>query len=246
MSRWRLERKIWCNWPAKPIGLIEIIGGSYFSASPQISYKYLLENLEKKGFAIHAWKYLPSFDHQSQANEAWKEFRYCKKKLEVRINKPLRTIRLGHSLGCKLHLLSPDNGRSTSALIALSFNNFNANKSIPMLKKLASRLNIEAEFSPSPPETMKLILQKYLQPNNLVISFTNDRIDQSSSLIKCLNLRGNDITTNIVLKGNHLTPVSTGLSKNIVADLEITKTKSQNLKDLLETIVSYSLDKLGS
>ena len=244
MSRWRLEDKIWCKWPAKPLGLIEIIGGSYFSASPHISYKNLLESLEKKGLAIHAWSYLPSFDHQLQANEAWKDFRNCKKKLESRVNKNLKIIRLGHSLGCKLHLLSPDNGRNASALISLSFNNFNAAKSIPILGKISSKLNFETEFSPSPKETMRLILEKYLQENNLVVNFSNDKIDQSVSLIECLKKRANDNTENIQLKGNHLTPISTGLTKNILSDLDINNAKNKSLNTLLGTILSYSLEKL--
>tara|TARA_Y100001968_G_scaffold330607_1_gene382931 strand:+ start:4380 stop:5120 length:741 start_codon:yes stop_codon:yes gene_type:complete len=244
MVRWRQEDKIWCNWPTKPIGLIEVIGGSYFSASPQISYKYLLESLEQKGLAIHALSYLPSFDHQSQANEAWRNFRNCKKKLERRVNENLKIIRLGHSLGCKLHLLSPDNGRNASAFISLSFNNFNATKSIPMLSKVTSKLKFETEFSPSPTETMNLILERYLQPNNLLINFSNDRIDQSLSLFNCLKTRDNDNTTRIELKGNHLTPISTGFTKDIFNEFDINRTRNREIEILLGTILSYSLEKL--
>ena len=241
MTRWRLEDKIWCSWPAKPIGLIEFIGGGYFSASPQISYKYLLESLEQKGLAIHAFGYLPTFDHQLQSNEAWKKFRNCRKKLERRVNKSFKPIRLGHSLGCKLHLLSPDNGRNASASISLSFNNFNASKSIPMLSKITSKLNFQTEFSPSPKETMHVIIKKYFQPNNLVINLTDDQLDQSESLVECLKQRDNDGTTTIKLLGNHLTPISTGLSKNLIRDSDIRRSKVNNLEAIIETIFSYTL-----
>ena len=75
MTQWRKINRTWCIWPSRPKELIEMIGGSYLGISPNISYKRLLEGLGKKNIAIHAWNYIPGFDHQAQANEAWKEFR---------------------------------------------------------------------------------------------------------------------------------------------------------------------------
>ena len=127
MTQWRKINRTWCIWPSRPKELIEMIGGSYLGISPNISYKRLLEGLSKKNIAIHAWNYIPGFDHQAQANEAWKEFRECRFKLESRIGiKSYKPIRLGHSLGCKLHLISPDRGRISKLFIGLSFNNFKA------------------------------------------------------------------------------------------------------------------------
>ena len=85
MATWRQVEQTWCLWPAKPIGLIEMIGGSYLAASPHISYRLLLEALSRKDFAVHAWGYLPGLDHQAQANSAWKSFRSTKKKLYKRL-----------------------------------------------------------------------------------------------------------------------------------------------------------------
>ncbi|WP_320664245.1 DUF1350 family protein [Prochlorococcus sp. MIT 1223] len=246
MCKWRLLNKIWCIWPSRPLGLIEFIGGSYLSASPNISYKYFLESLKKKGFAIHAWTYLPSFDHQSQANDAWRNFRLCRKKIESRVNAPLKVIRIGHSLGCKLHLLSPDRGRNNCALISLSFNNFNANKSIPMLGKISNKLNLKTEFSPSPIETLDLIRSQYIQQNNLIINFLNDRIDQSPILTNALKSRAKDSTTELKLKGDHLTPVSSGLRKNLFSEWSDETYKIKNLNELINTIQRYSIKALGS
>ena len=236
----------WCNWPTNPIGLIEVIGGSYLSASPQISYKYLLESLEKKRLAIHAWSYIPSIDHQTQANQAWKHFRFCKKILEKEKGLKLKTIRIGHSLGCKLHLIAPDNGRNSDALISFAFNNFNANKSIPIVGKLSSKLNFETEFSPSTQETMKLIYQQYIQPNNLVINFSNDKFDQSQILLNCLIKRIKDSSSNLKLNGDHLTPVSFGLSKRLLGELTTKTKRSINLNALIDHIYSFILDLLSS
>ena len=72
MPSWRKIGPTWCNWPAKPKALIEMIGGSYLSIKPELSYKRLLSGLLKKKFAIHSWSYIPNFDHQIQANQAWR------------------------------------------------------------------------------------------------------------------------------------------------------------------------------
>ena len=45
MANWRQLGAIWQLRPAEPTGLIEFIGGSYLAATPQISYRRLLEDL---------------------------------------------------------------------------------------------------------------------------------------------------------------------------------------------------------
>ena len=45
MANWRQLSAIWQLRPAEPTGLIEFIGGSYLAATPQISYRRLLEDL---------------------------------------------------------------------------------------------------------------------------------------------------------------------------------------------------------
>mgnify|MGYP001345106666 CR=1 FL=1 len=239
MQKWRLIGNTWCIWPSKPKGIIEMIGGSYLASTPQLSYRRLLEGLSKKGLAIHAWRYLPGFDHQLHANQAWKEFRECKEALVERIGEPIHCFRLGHSLGCKLHLLSPDLGRNSKSLIALSFNNYKADKSIPMLSKFKRKLNIESEFSPSPFETMKLISRKYLQVNNLLIKFKNDNLDQTNKLIKSLKSREIDKSRIIQLDGDHLTPASIGIRKAVLGEFSKNDSKTKNINLLIKTINNY-------
>ena len=80
---WRQRGPIWCLDPGpggersagQPRGRIEFIGGSYLAATPQLSYRRLLESLAALGWQVRAWSYVPGFDHQSQANEAWRAFR---------------------------------------------------------------------------------------------------------------------------------------------------------------------------
>ena len=236
MSRWRLKGKVWCNWPTRPRAIIEMVGGSYLSASPNISYKSFLEGLLKHNFAIHAWCYIPGFDHQAQANHAWKDLRSCRHTLEDRLQSKIKIIRLGHSLGCKLHLLAPDGGRNSNGLISISFNNFSVNKSIPMINDIASRFNIKPEFRPSPIETMKLIAHNYNQPKNLIINFSNDRLDESQKLIDVLNQINKEQLKHILLEGDHLTPVSSGMTKNMLVNWNNKNKRANNLNRLIEVI----------
>ena len=64
MQSWRQLGSIWQLRPKQPRGLIEFIGGSYLAATPQVSYRRILEDLCNAGLAIHAWAYVPGFDHR--------------------------------------------------------------------------------------------------------------------------------------------------------------------------------------
>ncbi len=242
MAQWRRIDNTWCSWPPKPTTLVEMIGGSYLSATPNLSYKTLLHYLNRKNIAVHAWSYIPSLDHQAQANEAWKDLRKCRLKLETRIgNVSLNTIRVGHSLGCKLHLIAPDGGRKSNLFIGISFNNFKIDKSIPLLSKVKKKLKIETEFSPSPSKTMQIISNNYIQPRNLLIKFSNDKLDQSKILLKLLRERDIDETKLIELNGNHLTPTNADL-KEILLDQNGSKHYINNeinkLADIIFTFAS--------
>ena len=161
---------------------------------------------------------VPGFDHQRQARDAWSAFRSARRQLEERCGPLSAPLRLGHSLGCKLHLLAPDGGRGSRALVALSFNNFNADRSIPLLGELAPRLGVETEFSPSPAETLRLISRHYQQERNLVVRFGRDELDQSGDLIQALKQRPSDCSATLELPGDHLTPASAGLRRSFLGD----------------------------
>ncbi len=241
MAKWLRLDQTWCSWPSKPTALIEMIGGSYLAASPNISYKRLLNALRKKNIAIHAWSYIPSLDHQAQANEAWKGLRKCRLKLQERMgSSDFNPIRLGHSLGCKLHLIAPDCGRKCKSFIGLSFNNYNADKSIPILGKLKKKFNIETEFSPSPIETMRIIGNQYIQPKNLLIKFSNDKIDQTHLLLEHLQSRSKDETKVIELKGNHLTPATPNIREVLLDEMSNYDDRNNNFKLLIDTIYSFA------
>lgn len=239
MTPWRQQGELWTLEPTgRPRGLIEFIGGSYLAATPQLSYRRFLEALATRGWRIHAWSYVPGFDHQSQANAAWRLFRQWR---EQQAGQPEATLlRLGHSLGCKLHLLAPDGGRRCDGLVALSFNNFSAERSIPFLAELGQQFRFRSEFSPSPEDTLLQIGRSYRQPRNLLVRFSRDSIDQSGRLIGVLQSRTGDASTLLELPGDHLTPASGGLRKQFLGDWADDPARQRGMERLAEQISNWS------
>jgi len=210
--------KTYCYWPTNPKKIIEFIGGSYLASKPDLTYKRFIESLVKNNYAVHAYEYTPKFDHQKLAIDAWKDFKNCRKYLLKRLGSSIPSLRIGHSLGCKLHLISPDGGRNCEKFISISFNNFSARKSIPLLKKISQKLEFNSEFSPSPDRTLKIIENTYNQKNNLLIKFNSDELDQTDKLLSCLKARKEDNSKGIMLRGTHTIIASAGLRENFLGN----------------------------
>ena len=240
MPTWRQSGAIWQLKPAKPWGQIDFIGGSYLAATPQVSYRRLLEDLAATGLVVHAWSYVPGFDHQSQARSAWSDFRNARRRLEQRDGPLPSPLRVGHSLGCKLHLLAPDGGRGCRGLVSLCFNNFQADRSIPLLGELAPRLGVETEFSPDPKETLRLIRRHYIQERNLVICFGRDELDQSPELLQNLKDRPVDSSEEMHLPGDHLTPASAGLRRSLLGSWADDPKRVQVTRKITATISNWA------
>ena len=237
MSFTKLQFNTYCYWPSNPKKIIEFIGGSYLAAKPDFSYRRFIENLVKRNYAVHAYRYIPQFDHQEISYKAWKDFKNCKKVLVKRLSKELQTIRVGHSLGCKLHLISPDGGRNCENFISISFNNFSANNSIPLLQNISKKLDFRSEFSPSPIRTLKIINNNYIQNKNLLIKFDSDKLDQTESLLSTLRFRENDNTKGLIMKGNHTLIASAGLREDLLgewADDDLKRKKIEKISHLID------------
>lgn len=223
--------------PNRSIGVVEFIGGTGLAATPQFSYRRLLEALAARGWQVRAWSFVPSFDHQAQANEAWRSFRAARQDPFSAVAPPV--LRLGHSLGCKLHLLAPDGGRGSGGLVALSFNNFSAGRSIPLLTELGQQFGFRSEFSPSPQETLHQVGRSYRQPRNLLVRFRRDDLDQSRRLLAVLQERPDDATTLLELPGDHLTPASAGLRRNLLGDWADDPARQRQIERLAEAILAW-------
>ncbi|QPN66050.1 DUF1350 family protein [Synechococcus sp. CBW1006] len=248
MARWWQQGELWQLEPAgAPRGLIEFIGGSYLAATPQLSYRRFLEALAARHWRVHAWSYVPGFDHQAQASAAWRLFR------RFRLGDDATTsgfptpgptsgplLRLGHSLGCKLHLLAPDGGRRCDGLVALSFNNFSAERSVPLLAELGQQFKFRSEFSPSPEETLLQVGATYRQPRNLLVRFNRDGIDQSNRLLGVLQARSGDCSELLELPGDHLTPASGGLRKQLLGAWADDPARQRGMERLVDQITAWS------
>ncbi len=229
----------YCYWPSNPKKIIEFIGGSYLAAKPDFTYKRFIESLVKINYAVHAYKYTPQFDHQELAIKAWKDFKNCRRSLSKRLGSTIPSIRIGHSLGCKLHLISPDGGRNCEKFISISFNNFSATKSIPLLKRISQKLEFNSEFSPSPERTLRIIEKTYNQKNNFLIKFKSDSLDQTDKLLSCLNARKDDNSKGILLKGSHTIIASAGLRENFLGDWADDNLKRNTIKQISSLIDNY-------
>ena len=236
MARWRQLGELWLLEPSGACnGTLQFIGGSYLAATPQLSYRRLLESLARRHWRILAWSYVPGFDHQAQANAAWRQFRLQRQSTTG----PL--LRLGHSLGCKLHLLAPDGGRACDGLVALSFNNFSAERSVPLLAELGQQFQFRSEFSPSPEQTLELVGRSYGQPRNLLVRFNRDELDQSARLLGALRQRPQDRSQLLELPGDHLTPASAGLRRQLLGNWADDPSRQRAVDQLAEAIGHWSL-----
>lgn len=232
--------------PAQATGVIEFIGGSYLAATPQLSYRRLLESLARRGWSVLAWSYVPGFDHQQQAICAWRAFRAHREAAARRgggfeLEHRTPVVRLGHSLGCKLHLLAPDGGRRCDGLVALSFNNFSAERSVPLLAEMGQQFGFRSEFSPSPQETLELVQRSYRQEQNLLVRFQRDDLDQSPALLEALRQRPGDASELLELPGDHLTPASAGLRRNLLGDWADDPARQRRFERLADTISGWTL-----
>ncbi len=207
-----------CYWPSNPKKIIEFIGGSYLASKPDLSYRRFIESLINKNYAVHAYKYTPQFDHQQLAIKAWKDFKNCQISLSKRIGSSIPSIRIGHSLGCKLHLISPDG--------------------IPLLKQIAQKLEFKSEFSPSPERTFRIIEKTYNQKNNFLIKFNSDELDQTDKLLSCLKARKEDNSKGVMLKGTHTIIASAGLREKFLGDWADDNFKRNTIKKIARIIDS--------
>jgi len=211
---WQEISSNWVIVPRNPIGIVHFLGGAFVGYLPHITYRLLLENLSAKGFIIIATSFLNSLDHITIAKQALLDFDqallYLQKK-SVLGKAYLPIYGVGHSMGCKIHLLIGSLYKvDRVGNILISFNNYAASDAIPLVEKLNSNLNIE--FTPTPQETQDLVHENYNIRRNLLIRFTHDTLDQSTILRKILQQRFPEMLTAKTLQGNHFTPINQDLS----------------------------------
>lgn len=219
-------QEIGSNWiliPPQPIGIIHFLGGAFVATAPHITYRWLLEQLSKQGYLVIATPFLNTLDHKAIAVNILNRLENVLAKLEqeykIDINY-LPVYGIGHSMGCKLHLLIGSLFEVERAgNIFISFNNYPLKQAIPFFEQiippLANNLktnwqidaDLQFEFTPSPEETETIIKENYAIRRNLLIKFNNDTIDQTSSLQPILTTLFAQMVYKTNLQGNHLTPL---------------------------------------
>ncbi|HEY9880590.1 MAG TPA: DUF1350 family protein [Leptolyngbyaceae cyanobacterium] len=207
------------NWiwvPRNPKAIIHFLGGAFVAAAPNLTYRWLLEHLGRAGYVIIATPFINTFDHAAIAKEVVVTFDQGLYYLHNRVlnQRYLPVYGLGHSMGCKLHLLINSLWQVERAgNIFMSFNNYPAKRSIPFLELVMDQViqfnpSFSMEFTPSPEETLALITEQYMTQQNLLIKFRNDDIDQTRPLSEVLVRRFPDTTSVKILKGTHTTPIA--------------------------------------
>jgi hypothetical protein len=206
---WQEIRGTWVLVPSNPIGIIHFLGGAFVATLPHLTYRCLLEHLADKGYLIIATPFVNTLDHIAIAKSVLLKFEYTLERLqdsgEIRkLYLPIYGI--GHSMGCKLHLLIGSMfSVQRAGNILISFNNFAANEAIPLVEQLNSQLDIE--FTPTPTQTHQIIQESYQIRRNLLIKFNKDTLDQSATLTTILQQLFSDMVTTQTLSGTHTTPL---------------------------------------
>ena len=197
--------------PQRPIGTVHFLGGAFVGTAPNITYRWLLEQLGKEGFVVIATPFVNSLDHIAIARSVLNRFESILERLQATNalgQRYLPIYGIGHSLGCKLHLLIGSLfSVERAGNILISFNNYPVRRAIPFIEQLDVDSTFNLEFTPSPLETNKLIANSYEIRRNLLIQFNSDDIDQTATLNPVLQERFPNMVALLTLTGNHLTPL---------------------------------------
>ena len=213
----------WVLLPKQPIGMIHFLGGAFVATAPHLTYRWLLEQLGQQGYVVIATPFMSTLDHKAIALSVLNRFESILYRLRVteKIDVGyLPVYGLGHSLGCKLHLLIGSLFNVERAgNILISFNNYPLKQAIPFFEQTISPLlsgmrdtwevdsTLQFEFTPSPAETDKIVADHYHIRRNLLIKFHNDNVDQTLSIKPVLKSRFPEMISLLTLQGNHLTPL---------------------------------------
>lgn len=205
MMDWQEIASCWIFGPRRPQAIVHFLGGAFVGTAPQVTYRWLLEQLGQAGYLVVAVPFLNEFEHGKIARDTLGRFESAIARLNLKASLPI--YGLGHSLGCKIHLLAGSLFEIERAgNILLAYNNDSARSAVPAVDLLNDGTPFEVEFSPSPAVTLDLIAREYCVRRNLVVRFRQDEIDRSNELMPILEARWGQFATRCWLPGNHLTP----------------------------------------
>jgi hypothetical protein len=220
--QWREIAGNWTLIPSNPKGIVHFLGGAFIGSTPHLTYRLLLERLYRHGYAVITTPFIIDINHAAIARSVVHAFEQTLDRLYhtgMLRKRSLPVYGVGHSMGCKLHLLSGslfDLKRAGNVLI--SYNNFPVRQSIPFVEQFSALVpldrfapNVPMEFSPTPEETNEIVARDYLIRRNLLVKFKDDTIDQTTDLHEVLQRRFPGMVTLKRVNGNHLTPLGQDL-----------------------------------
>ncbi|GBF82086.1 DUF1350 family protein [Aphanothece sacrum] len=197
--------------PRNPVAIIHFLGGAFVGTAPNFTYRWLLEQLGKEGYGVVATPFVNTFDHLAIARSVLNRFENIIDRLQTNNivgQGYLPIYGIGHSMGCKLHLLIGSLfSVQRSGNILISFNNYPVKRAIPFLEQIDVDNSLNLEFTPSPEETKLIITKSYDIRRNLLIKFSKDNIDETNILNPILQERFTNMVVLRTLSGNHLTPL---------------------------------------
>lgn len=212
------------NWvliPPQPKGIVHFLGGAFVASAPHLTYRWLLEQVARQGYAVVATPFVNTLDHGTIARDVLWTFEdgledlFATRRLKRR---GLPIYGMGHSMGCKLHLLIGSlYSVRRAGNILISFNNYAARQSIPLVEQLSSVMPVE--FTPTPDEMNRLISDRYQVRRNLLVRFSKDTIDQTAGLHRILDRRFPGLVTLQQLGGDHQTPLGQDMSWPVVGEV---------------------------
>jgi hypothetical protein len=212
MTQWQQVSDSWVWIPRQPIGIVHFLGGAFVGSAPNLTYRWLLEELGKEGYVIIATPFVNTLDHKAIARTTLNRFENIVERLQANYAIPkgyLPIYGIGHSMGSKLHLLIGSFfAVERAGNILLSFNNYPLRRAIPFIESLEIDTALNLEFTPSPPITLSLIAENYRISRNLLVKFNNDDIDENLTLKPVLDNLFPEMTFLLTLPGNHLTPMA--------------------------------------
>jgi hypothetical protein len=186
---WQEVSGNWILIPPHPLGIIHFLGGAFVATAPHLTYRWLLENLADQGYGVIATPFVNTLDHQAIAQEVLENFEFTLEELRDRglmRKRYLPIYGVGHSLGCKLHLLiGTRSGIDRAGNILISFNNFSANQAIPFMEQFNQfNSQLSSQWSNQFNRQFNQGLNRYQQTNpqtnppnpkaNLGVDFTPD------------------------------------------------------------------------
>lgn len=124
--------------PSEPKAVIHFTGGAFVGASPQLTYRHLLEGLASRGFVIVATPFETNFEHLRITDDVHVKYTRGMAALGPRVA-GLKVFGLGHSLGALLQLLLCSRyGCEREGNVLISFNNKPVTDAIPFYSELIS------------------------------------------------------------------------------------------------------------